>query len=158
MKRLILLRHGEAEPHRSREDHSRHLTERGRSQAERVGRQIANLDLGRLVIISSDAARARETAEIVATHLNRCPVQFEADFYSGDYRVISSVLTKTPDTCDSVIVVGHNPHWSSAVEIFSDQSADLSTAEAAVLELSDEQAVQWRVHLQDFRFVSVLRP
>jgi phosphohistidine phosphatase len=151
------MRHGEAEPYRAG-DHTRVLTALGQSQAARVAHQLMELSLGRVGILSSDAARAKETAEIVARTLRTGPVEFFPEFYSGNHHDILRAIEACGDDFETIIVVGHNPVWSEATGIFSDRGVSLGTADAAILELSDEQADDWRVYAQDFRLGQVVRP
>jgi broad specificity phosphatase PhoE len=65
---LLLVRHGETDWNRDGrwQGHSdTRLNEAGREQARRVARELAHVD----VVYSSDLARARETAEIIAGDL-----------------------------------------------------------------------------------------
>jgi broad specificity phosphatase PhoE len=67
---LLLVRHGETDWNRDGrwQGHSdTHLNDVGRAQASRVARELADVD----VVYSSDLARARETAEIIAAVLGR---------------------------------------------------------------------------------------
>src|SRR5579875_651208 len=70
MKMLVLMRHGKAEAHSSGSDKGRVLTERGRRQASAIARGIASAGQRPDRIVSSDAVRARQTAEIVAEALD----------------------------------------------------------------------------------------
>jgi probable phosphoglycerate mutase len=73
---LLLVRHGETDWNRDGrwQGHSdTHLNEIGRAQAERVAAELDGVD----VIYSSDLARARETAEIIARRLE-LPVLVDA--------------------------------------------------------------------------------
>src|SRR5215211_5701227 len=66
MKTLLVLRHGKAQPDAPRGDWSRDLTERGRRAAKTMGELIQER-IGRPdAIVSSDAHRAKQTAEIAA--------------------------------------------------------------------------------------------
>lgn len=154
-KKLILMRHGEAESQNTT-DHCRQLTAHGKSQVERVARKLANLSLGTVSIICSDAARALETAQIVAKCLHDCPVELHPEFYLGDYRVIMAAVSEKLGYFDCLIAIGHNPTWSSAVGVFSSRTASLSTAEAAVLELDDTASNDWQIHLEDFHLGEII--
>src|SRR5271165_7009916 len=66
MRRLFLIRHAKAEPGVGRDDFERALTDRGREDAKRVASVLAAKNMLADVLIHSDAARARETAEIFA--------------------------------------------------------------------------------------------
>ena len=75
MTTLLLVRHGETDWNREGrwQGHSdTHLNEIGRAQAERVAGELRDVD----VVYSSDLARARETAEIIARRLE-LPVRLE---------------------------------------------------------------------------------
>ncbi len=76
MTTLLLVRHGETDWNREGrwQGHSNtHLNDLGREQARRVARELPHVD----VMYSSDLARARETAEIIASELG-LPVQVDA--------------------------------------------------------------------------------
>jgi broad specificity phosphatase PhoE len=74
---LILVRHGEAEHHASGWTGgwtNSALTERGRSQAEAMGKALVNLcGNGTTAVFSSDLVRAKATADIIATHIGLQP-------------------------------------------------------------------------------------
>jgi len=73
---LLLVRHGETDWNRDGrwQGHSdTHLNDAGRDQARRVAGELGDID----VVYSSDLARARETAEIVAEVLG-LPVRLDA--------------------------------------------------------------------------------
>jgi broad specificity phosphatase PhoE len=73
---LLLVRHGETDWNRDGrwQGHSdTHLNDLGREQARRLARELRDVD----VVYSSDLARAKETAEILAGELG-LPVRFDA--------------------------------------------------------------------------------
>jgi phosphohistidine phosphatase len=65
-RQLWLLRHAEAEPHGSREDSARRLTERGEQQARAAGAAIARMGISFEAIFYSPKVRAAQTAELAA--------------------------------------------------------------------------------------------
>jgi phosphohistidine phosphatase len=69
--KLYLMQHGEARP--EQEDPARPLTDRGRTEVERVARAAARLELGITQVVHSGKLRARQTAEIVAACLEPPP-------------------------------------------------------------------------------------
>src|SRR5215211_6152340 len=71
MKSLLILRHAKTQSDAPAGDHARELTERGHRNAETMGAYIKNLTGTPDLIITSDATRARQTAEIVASAGNR---------------------------------------------------------------------------------------
>ena len=65
-RQLWLLRHAEAEPHGSREDSARRLTERGEQQARAAGVAIARMGARFDAVLYSPKVRAAQTAELAA--------------------------------------------------------------------------------------------
>ena len=61
---LILLRHGIAEPHGSKEDRLRALTPEGRERTRKICERAGQLGLRAASLVSSPLVRARETGEI----------------------------------------------------------------------------------------------
>src|SRR5271154_3148698 len=66
MRRLFLVRHAKAEPYVGRDDYARKLTERGRADARRIAKALAARRILPDLLIHSGAARAKQTAEILA--------------------------------------------------------------------------------------------
>lgn len=68
-RQLWLLRHADAEPHGTRPDAERKLTERGHRQADVAGVAIARMGVKFGAILSSPKARARETVELALAQM-----------------------------------------------------------------------------------------
>ncbi len=68
-RQLWLLRHADAEPHGTRPDAERKLTERGHRQADVAGIAIARMGVKFGAILASPKARARETAELALARM-----------------------------------------------------------------------------------------
>ena len=66
MKTLLILRHAKTQSDAPAGDHARELTERGHRNAAAMGAYIHNLTRPPDAIITSDATRALQTAEVVA--------------------------------------------------------------------------------------------
>lgn len=69
-RQLWLLRHADAEPHGTRPDAERQLTERGRRQARVAGVALARTEVVFGAILTSPKARARETAELALAQMS----------------------------------------------------------------------------------------
>ena len=91
---FYFIRHGEtlSNSKHIRQGEEGSLSENGRRQAESVGRVIENLSIKR--IISSTYPRAKETAEIINTHLN-VPVLYSTIL--GERRNPSEIIGKNRD-------------------------------------------------------------
>jgi phosphohistidine phosphatase len=111
---LWLLRHGEAEPHDSRPDAERRLTERGEEQSRAAGRALAALQLTFQAVYTSPKVRARDTALLACEALGEEPIVTPVladDFTVADARDL--LLGIEPD--GRILVVGHNPDFAQIV-------------------------------------------
>jgi phosphohistidine phosphatase len=68
-RQLWMLRHADAEPHGTRPDPERRLTERGRRQADVAGLALARMEVAFGAILASPKARARETADLALARM-----------------------------------------------------------------------------------------
>ncbi len=138
MKTLLILRHAKAEQNATHGDRARTLTKRGRRDAAAVGAHVADT-LGRPdAIVSSDAARARETADAVASAVGfGDAVTIEPDIYDADVATLVAVVRALPDAADSIVLVGHNPGFeelTAALAGVDEDEVRLPTAGLARLE------------------------
>ena len=113
---LFLLRHAHAgDPERwTGDDDIRPLTDKGRRQAERVGRLLAAAGVTPDAVLTSPLVRARETAEIVADILG-VPVRLEPRLGEPlDLATVDRILAGAGDPRRPVLV-GHDPDFSDLV-------------------------------------------
>jgi phosphohistidine phosphatase len=108
-----LLRHAHAgDPARwGADDASRPLSEKGRRQAERLGRLLAASDDGPDLFITSPRVRAAQTAEIVAEALGAGIVVDPRLAGMLDTGVLSDILAANADA-ERPCLVGHDPDFS----------------------------------------------
>ena len=110
MLRLILLRHAEAAPLAGGGDAERPLTQRGRSDALRVGDDLAGLGLFPDLAVASTAKRTRETLELaLETFGEPCPVAAEPRLYLAEPSTLLDMLHHMPPFVQLLLAVGHNP-------------------------------------------------
>lgn len=127
MRRLILLRHGQAERAAESEiDFERGLTARGRDDARHMGLWLAG-QVGRIdLALVSPAARARQTWEEAGAAFIGTPVEHPTIFYAADpadmLRVAEAVEAET------VVIVAHNP----GLHVLALQLAEATSAPAPV--------------------------
>jgi phosphohistidine phosphatase SixA len=109
-----LLRHahaGDAERWTG-DDAARPLSDKGRRQAERLGRLLETYDDAPDVFITSPKVRAAQTADIVAAALG-LPVVVDARLAGPlDAQVLRAILVDHPDA-KRPCVVGHDPDFST---------------------------------------------
>lgn len=116
MTTLYLLRHAHAgDPERwAGDDAERPLSEKGRRQAERVGRMLAGADDAPDLVITSPLVRARQTAEIVAGELG-VDVAVDRRLTGPLYTEEIEDILAGAGTSERPCLVGHDPDFSSVL-------------------------------------------
>ena len=110
MDRLILMRHGKAEPHAaSGGDFERALAPRGQNDATLMGQVLAKAGLSPDLVLVSSARRTRETWEAAAPAFPTARSETRRDLYHAEVQdVLAAIRDEAPDK-GTVMVVGHNP-------------------------------------------------
>ena len=143
MKTLLVLRHAKSswsDP--ALDDHERPLNKRGRRDAPRMGELVRQCELIPDVVLSSDAVRARLTAEAVAEAARYAgDILLDPHLYMAGPADILSLLATLRDTAETVMIVGHNPGLEKLVEQLTGERHDLPTAALAQIGLPIDQ---WR--------------
>jgi phosphohistidine phosphatase len=111
-RRLILLRHAKSDwpdvP-----DRDRPLAKRGRRDAPRIGRWLHEHGYQPDVVVVSDAARTRQTWDLVAPELGGSPaVRFEPRAYAASALSLLYLVQELPGRYRSALLIGHNPGLS----------------------------------------------
>ena len=136
MKRLLILRHAKSSwSDASLDDWQRPLNERGRRDAPRVGELLRDRSLVPDLIITSDAVRARTTAQAVAKAAGYArEIVVDPSLYHARPEDVIAVLNGVPDeAAGTVLIVGHNPGLEELVTQLTGQFHGLATA--ALVEL-----------------------
>jgi len=144
MKTLLVLRHAKSSWNDSAlADHDRPLNDRGEHDAPRMGTLVRQQRLTPDVIISSDAVRARMTAEAVAEAAGYAgAIRLEPLLYGAAADDILVVLRAAPEpNAETVMIVGHNPGLEALVRQLTGEPQDLPTAALAQIDL---QIDRWR--------------
>ncbi|HEY8869901.1 MAG TPA: histidine phosphatase family protein [Candidatus Limnocylindrales bacterium] len=129
---LFLIRHADAgDPARwDGPDAQRPLSDKGRRQAERLGRHLAAIGFTTDAMLSSPKVRALETAELVADAIG-CSVDVDDRLAGGvDAEAVRTVLREAGSPSRPVLV-GHDPDFS---ELLADLvgAPDLSMKKGAL--------------------------
>ncbi|MCE7054586.1 histidine phosphatase family protein [Algoriphagus sp. AGSA1] len=142
MKRLFLLRHGEA-GFSNGSDFQRQLTEKGRENLTRMAKNLRedlkNIDL----LYCSTAERTMETAELVGSELVIKESKFTKEIYQGDLRNIIEILEKTPKTVETCLLIGHNPTLSLLLAHLSGEN--YLGLQPGMLALLDLEITDWKM-------------
>ncbi|KUP96456.1 SixA phosphatase family protein [Thermobifida cellulosilytica] len=140
-RRLIVLRHAQAEHSASLPDIERPLTGEGRGQARAVGALLARERLLPDRVLCSTAKRTRQTWELVAQELPCTPeVDFEAQLYTADLDTALHLVSLVDPDVRTLLLVGHNPTVAQLAAAFDTDSGYLSfpPATAALVDLEVE--------------------
>jgi phosphohistidine phosphatase len=146
MKTILLMRHAKAEPGvPGQKDFDRPLAERGREDALRMGRAIAKLGEVPQVLVSSPAARARQTAEIAARGMKfEGTITFDRALYEAPGEVWLAALKAVPAAADSALVAAHCPGIEEAAALLIDAASEaFDVPTGAVIAFSADVA-RWR--------------
>ncbi len=146
-QQLLLLRHGEAEPHGTRPDADRELTDRGRSQSRAAGRALAALGLEVHLAFTSPKERALATAQLACEALAVDPVE-EAALAEGFDARDALALVGAAGADQRVLVVGHEPDFSQVVHDLTGARIDLKKGGVAAVRLDGSRG----------ELVALLRP
>ena len=114
MKTLCLLRHALASRRTDLQDFDRPLAPDGRKAAHGVAQVMHAENLVPGLVLCSGARRARETWEIVATHLDpdaarRVSLDLRDDLYLASDDRLLKALRGLPDASNAALVIAHNP-------------------------------------------------
>lgn len=159
MKTLLILRHAKSSwKYDELADHDRPLKNRGRRDAPRIGRLLAENDLLPDLIISSTARRTRRTAELVSEHSGYDgEILLERDLYAAEPEAYQDALRRLGGEHACVMVVGHNPGLEDLLEELTGDWERLPTAALAQVELPIDEWTQFDEGI-DGRLVGLWRP
>jgi phosphohistidine phosphatase len=138
VKTLLLLRHAKSSwDDSSLDDHERPLNSRGERDAPRMGRLARKEGLSIELIISSDALRARLTAQAMADATGyRGQILLDPRLYHASAADILAVLrSAVEDNVATVMIVGHNPGLEDLVARLTGEPEGLPTAALAQIAL-----------------------
>ncbi len=118
MKRLILVRHGKANPeHKEDNDIDRDLIKKGQKDSKLIAEVLKKNKVKPDLIISSVANRALQTAEIFAEimEIDKNEIKQEQFLYDG-YTTgqLSDFIGEQSDDLQTIMIVGHNPFISQS--------------------------------------------
>jgi phosphohistidine phosphatase len=112
VKSLILVRHAESSTANSgQKDFERALTNTGIQDASRLGIYLANRKFIPDVILSSNARRAEQTAQLIAEQMGigEMKLKYMEELYEASVRILMNVLEAIDPKIENVMIIGHNP-------------------------------------------------
>ena len=132
MKDLLMIRHSKTEMVAD-SDMERELTEKGMADAVTLGRMFNESGISADIVVSSPAARAKKTAQLIARGLKypESDVVTEQLLYHAAPEEIVSFIKNSDKNINSLIIVGHNPIILEAINILGNERvARLQTSHA----------------------------
>lgn len=135
MIQLVLIRHANATPaaYGSR-DHDRPLDSKGLRDAPDVARRVAASGVRPTLVVTSDAVRARATAEAFAAVFDAV-LSEDASLYTADAGELLEVARSSG--ADEVAVVAHDPSITELATSLAGRDLRMGTCTAAVFTWSD---------------------
>jgi phosphohistidine phosphatase len=134
---LYFLRHGEADwPGWTKPDDERPLTDFGKKEVRQVAKFLSRLKVKPDSIVSSPLPRASQTAETAADELKAKLRQDEALEPGFGITGLRAVLKQHHSK--SLMLVGHEPDFSSVISAVTGGSVKLSKAGVALIDFDPE--------------------
>lgn len=137
MKTLFLLRHAKSswdDPNLT--DFERPLNKRGLEAAPKIGQYIKQQNIKPDVVISSTAARARETAELIIESAElEVELRFEERIYEATWLDLLRVIASIGDEKETALLIGHNPGFEETVFRLTNERVTMLTAALVKTEL-----------------------
>ncbi|HEX5104326.1 MAG TPA: histidine phosphatase family protein [Pirellulaceae bacterium] len=137
MKTLLLLRHAKSSwKDGDLDDHDRPLNKRGKRDAPRMGRLLADERLLPDLILCSTAKRCRKTAEhVIAASGYRGDTRITGELYEADGANLRESLAGVSEQPASILLIAHNPGMEELLESLTGLYTPLTTAALAQVEM-----------------------
>ena len=134
---LYFLRHGEADwPNWTKPDDERPLTEFGKKEVRQVAKFLDRLKVRPDLVVTSPLPRASQTAKIAADQLKTKLRQDEALEPGFGMSELRTVLKRHRSKV--LMLVGHEPDFTSVISELTGASLKLSKAGVALLDIDPE--------------------
>jgi phosphohistidine phosphatase len=127
---LFLVRHAHADP--GEPDELRRLSLRGRKEAEALADRLAAHATRPRLVVTSPLARARETAEAIATRVGS---ELHADERLAPGATASNVREIASGETGPVALVGHQPDCSEIAQELTGRDPGFATGSAVEINL-----------------------
>lgn len=145
MKTLYIVRHAKSswdDP--DQDDIDRPLNDRGKKDAPRMAKRLKERGIAPDLIMSSTAARALETAQLMAKVLDYSEKQIQKDrsLYHAGSESLLKAIQKVDDKNEMVMLFGHNPGLTEfANDFLGEDISNIPTAGVLACQL---KAGSWK--------------
>jgi phosphohistidine phosphatase len=137
-KRLVVSRHAKTQQFAT-SDRVRRLTDRGERNSRGIGRWLMSVGVFPEAVLVSSAARARQTAELMADELDREPQTVVLDeLYGATARDVIELCGQLESEVACAAVVGHNPTMAMLADLLLSEDGQIGhfpTSAVAVVDL-----------------------
>lgn len=141
---LLIARHAKSSWSTGHTDHERPLNARGRTDAPRVGRELAERGWMPDLVLCSTAERTRETLAGFEEGTGvPWPVRYVDRLYLPELRDVLDEIGLLPNTIRTVMVLGHNPSCEEAILRLGGEEIEVTTAN--VVRLAGTGTWRWLV-------------
>ncbi len=115
MKTLLLMRHAKSDwKAKYDHDHERPLNARGEESARLMGRILSRAGEVPESVVTSSAVRAKSTVELAVDSGEwTCPIRATDNLYNTRIETVLDEVLTEPDTTTRLMIVGHEPTWST---------------------------------------------
>jgi phosphohistidine phosphatase len=145
-KLLVLVRHAKSSwKEAGLADRERPLSGRGKRDAPRMGKLLAERAVRPELLVTSPALRARQTAEALAAALGRKRAEFRVveRIYLAEMDELLGMIQDFDDRARSALLVGHNPGLTDLVNRLAGcEIENVPTCGIAILDLASESWVE----------------
>lgn len=127
MKTLYIVRHAKSSwDNPGLADYERPVLEKGKKRTKYVIDYLIDHHITIDLIISSHATRARQTASVIGNALNYPDdeIQISKAIYHGDIDSLLDHFYDLSDDVNSLMMVGHNPTFTTFANYFLDKKID----------------------------------
>jgi phosphohistidine phosphatase len=124
MKTVYILRHGKSSWSQSDvSDFDRELLITGKERTAKIAKLMLAKESIPELLICSPAKRAKQTAKIISKKLNKS-IELNPRLYPGGIDQILNIIYSLSDNYKSVMIIGHNPGLTTAVNELMDSQYD----------------------------------
>lgn len=142
MKKLIIVRHAKSSWEYNVIDHQRPLNNRGLNDAQLLSKYLKNKNLNIDLVVSSDALRAKTTANIFISSLEINHELFILDHSLYDFsgENFTQKIKACDDSINNLMVFGHNHAITAFVNTYGNKYIDnVPTCGVVIIEFNTER-------------------
>ena len=143
MKQVMVVRHSKSESiEENLGDFVREITDGGEQQMRALARKIVEHDLMPEHIVTSDAVRAVQTANVFREQSGYTgEIEENPDLYDATEQTYIDVLCNSDDRLTRIMIVGHNPAVEAVVHRLIGKHRKMKPGAAAVV---SSDVASWR--------------